>query len=103
MPIASMRQASRVILLCSLAAASFAAAAQIHRCKDENGQTVISDRPCTADNSAQEARRAPAGSAVDRIAAPQMASARARELAARYDFIPERAGQPAVRGGQGAK
>ena len=94
---------SRALVLVSLAAASLAATAQIHRCKDENGQTVISDRPCGADTLAQEGRRASTGTAADRIAAPQMASARARELAARYDFIPDRASAPAVRGSQGAK
>lgn len=85
---------SRAIVLVSLAAASMTATAQIHRCKDENGQTILSDRPCGADAARQDAPKGAAGGAVDRISAPQMVSARARDMASQYDFIPDRGARP---------
>jgi len=81
---------SRTVLVIALGVASFAASAQIHRCKDEKGQTILSDRPCaTADAAAQQSGGS--AGAVDRIAAPQMVNARMRDMSAQYDFIPERA------------
>ena len=84
---------SRTVLVIALGVASFAASAQIHRCKDEKGQTILSDRPCaTADAAAQQPPGGNGGGgAVDRIAAPQMISARMRDMSAQYDFIPDRA------------
>lgn len=82
---------SRTVLIVALSAASFAASAQIHRCKDEKGQTILSDRPCaTADAAAQQSSNGAGAGAVDRIAAPQMINARMRDMSAQYDFIPDR-------------
>ena len=86
---------TRSILIVALGAASLAASAQIHRCKDERGQTILSDRPCAANPAAQQdVPKGPAGGALDRIAAPQMVSARMRDSAAQYDFIPDRGARP---------
>ena len=86
----------RSVLIVALGAASFAASAQIHRCKDDKGQTILSDRPCaTADAAAQQDGGRSTG-AVDRIAAPQMISARMRDMSAQYDFIPDRATRSAA-------
>lgn len=85
---------TRHLLVLALGAASFVASAQIHRCKDDKGQTTLSDRPCaTADADAGPEAGRGAG-AVDRIAAPQMISARMRDMSAQYDFIPDRAARP---------
>ena len=91
----------RSLLVAALAVASFAASAQIHRCKDDKGQTILSDRPCaTADAAAQQQGSRPSG-AVDRLAAPQMISARTRDMSGQYDFIPDRAARPATAAHQG--
>ena len=85
----------RSVLVVAIACASFAASAQIHRCKDDKGQTILSDRPCaTADAAAQQEGGKNSG-AVDRLAVPQMISARMRDMSSQYDFIPDRAGRPA--------
>ena len=64
------------------------AAAEIHRCKDERGQTVLSDRPCGSTFSGQPLQSNTLGSGVDRLAAPQMHSGRAREVGGgQYEFI----------------
>lgn len=89
------------MLVLALGAASFVASAQIHRCKDDKGQTILSDRPCaTADAAAQQESGRSAG-AVDRIAAPQMISARLRDMSTQYDFIPDRAARPVTPARQG--
>jgi hypothetical protein len=77
----------RTIALWSLCAASTLAAAEIHRCKDERGQTILSDRPCGSTFSGQPLQSSTPGSGVDRLAAPQMHSARAREVGGQYEFI----------------
>lgn len=83
----------RAVALLVLGGFSLGAAAQIHRCKDESGQLVISDRPCEANPSMQGARQGSADATGHRIAAPQMANVRLRESEseAAYAFIPERA------------
>ena len=93
----------RSVLVAALAVASFAASAQIHRCKDDKGQTILSDRPCaTADAAAQQQQQGGRMSgAVDRLAAPQMISARMRDMSGQYDFIPDRAARPATSAHQG--
>jgi len=63
------------------------ASAEIHRCKDERGQTVLSDRPCGSAFSGQPLQSNTPGSGADRLAAPQMHSARARDGGGQYDFI----------------
>lgn len=87
---------SRSLLVAAIAVASFAASAQIHRCKDDKGQTILSDRPCTAGDAAASQDGARSAGAVDRLAAPEMLSARMRDVSAQYDFIPERTARPAA-------
>ncbi|SFM21237.1 DUF4124 domain-containing protein [Variovorax sp. OV329] len=83
---------SRAALVLALGAASFVASAQIHRCKDDKGQTILSDRPCaTADAAVQQGSSGSNAGAVDRIAAPQMVNVRMRDMSAQYDFIPDQA------------
>ena len=82
---------SRTVLVLAIGAASFAASAQIHRCKDDKGQTVLSDRPGPKPAAAAQQEAGRKAGAVDRIAAPQMISARMRDMSAQYDFIPDRA------------
>lgn len=79
---------SRTIAVLSLCAASAMASAEIHRCKDERGQTVLSDRPCGSAYSGQSLQSNAVGSAADRLAVPQMHALRAREGSGQYDFIP---------------
>ena len=78
----------RTIALWSLCAASAIASAEVHRCKDERGQTVISDRPCGSAFSGPALQSNTLGSAADRLAVPPMHGARAREGSGQYDFIP---------------
>jgi hypothetical protein len=92
---------SRVILTLALATASLAVSAQIHRCKDEHGQTVLSDRPCGADAARQDAPKGATGGASDRISAPQMVSVRMRDTAGQYDFISDRGARPMLPPQQG--
>ncbi len=92
----------RSVLVTALAVASFAASAQIHRCKDDKGQTILSDRPCATPDAAAQQQASRSGSgAVDRLAAPQMISARMRDMSGQYDFIPDRAARPAASAQQG--
>ena len=78
---------SRTIALVGLCAASAMASAEVHRCKDERGQTVLSDRPCGSAFSGQPLQSNTLGSGADRLAAPQMHSIRARDGGGQYDFI----------------
>lgn len=63
------------------------ASAEIHRCKDERGQTVLSDRPCGSAFSGPTLQSNTLGSGADRLAVPQMHGAHAREVSGQYDFI----------------
>ena len=78
----------RTIALASLCVVSAAASAEIHRCKDERGQTVLSDRPCGSAFSGQTLKSGALGDGADHVAAPQMHSVRTREGSGQYDFIP---------------
>jgi Domain of unknown function (DUF4124) len=80
---------ARMTLLLGLCAVSALASAQIHRCKDDSGQMVLSDRPCGAEASGQPQKSASAGNVVDRLAAPEMHGGRAQESSGQYDFIPD--------------
>lgn len=84
----SIPRLARTIALLSLCAASAVASAEIHRCKDERGQTVLSDRPCGAAFTDQTLKSSALGDVADRLAAPQMHGVRAREGGGQYDFIP---------------
>lgn len=94
---------SRSVLVVAVGLASLAASAQIHRCKDDKGQTIISDRPCATGDAAaqQEGQRSTGSGAVDRLAAPQMVSARMRDMSGQYDFIPDRGARPSASTQQG--
>ena len=78
----------RSLLLTSLCAASAMASAEIHRCKDEQGQTVLSDRPCGASTSVAPLESTKVGSTVDRLAAPDMHASHPQD-GSQYDFIRE--------------
>jgi len=86
----ALRHVTAAVLLACMGAS---ASAQIYRCKDENGQTVISDRPCTAGGVQAEGARPSADAVAARIDAPQMVRARAAQSDAAYDFIPDRDAQ----------
>ena len=86
---------SRTIVLLGLCAAGAMASAEVHRCKDERGQTVLSDRPCGSAFSGPTLQSSTLGNGADRVAAPQLHSAPAREGGGQYDFIP--ASRPAER------
>ncbi|HEY2255222.1 MAG TPA: DUF4124 domain-containing protein [Variovorax sp.] len=86
-------QLARITLMLGLCAASAMASAQIHRCKDDSGQVVLSDRPCGAESSVQPQKSASAGNVVDRLAAPQMHGGRSQESGGQYDFIPDQSGR----------
>lgn len=86
----------RPLLVVAIACASFAASAQIHRCKDDKGQTILSDRPCATADAAAQQEGSRNTSAVDRLAAPEMVSARMRDMSGQYDFIPDRTARPAA-------
>lgn len=79
---------ARTIVVLGLCAASAMASAEIHRCKDEHGQTVLSDRPCGAAFSGQPLQSATLGGGADRLAAPDMHAVRVRDAGGQYDFIP---------------
>ncbi|MDM0012489.1 DUF4124 domain-containing protein [Variovorax sp. J22P168] len=87
----SISRSMRVLVLLSLGVTSLMANAEIRRCKDENGQTVISDRPCGAAFQGQGPQRDASGvAAVDRMAVPDMRVGSARQGSGQYDFIPGR-------------
>ncbi|MDM0045453.1 DUF4124 domain-containing protein [Variovorax dokdonensis] len=94
MPALFHSYARRATVLLVLSGASLGVAAQIHRCKDESGQLVISDRPCEANPSMQGSQQGSSDAVASRIAAPQMAAVRLRDADAAYAFIPERDGRP---------
>lgn len=73
----------------SFCAASTMAMAEIHRCKDESGQTVMSDRPCGA-AYAGPALQSTSGHGADRLAVPDMHRLRDGGAGGQYDFIPDR-------------
>ncbi|HYP84541.1 DUF4124 domain-containing protein [Variovorax sp.] len=101
MPQSSAARHSRIVVLHAamllFAGLALDAHAQIHRCKDENGQTVISDRPCEGNAPGLEPRQGSADRVAARIAAPDMISIRAGQSEAAYAFIPERDPQSAHR------
>jgi hypothetical protein len=68
---------------------SLAASAEIHRCKDERGQTVLSDRPCGAAFSGDPLRSSAQGSGAERISAAEMRTGRSQDGESQYSFIGE--------------
>ncbi len=82
----------RTLLVTSLCAASAMASAEIHRCKDDQGQTVLSDRPCGASTSVAPLESTKVGSTVDRLSAPDMHASHPQD-GSQYDFIREQNGR----------
>jgi len=78
-------QLARTIVLVGLCAASAIASAEIHRCKDENGKTVLSDRPCGAATAGASGMANNVGSGLDRLNVRDMNSA--RETSAQYEIL----------------
>ena len=89
-------QMALTALVLSFCAASTMAMAEIHRCKDESGQTVMSDRPCGAAYSGPALQSSGIGNGADRLAVPEMHRMRA-DAAGQYDFIPDRSAHSADR------
>jgi len=89
----------RAVVLVSVGVTSFAASAEIHRCKDERGQTTLSDRPCGAAFSGDPLHSSAQGSGADRISAAEMRSARSQDADSQYSYIAERAERSARRQG----
>ncbi|MGJ7511532.1 DUF4124 domain-containing protein [Variovorax sp. GT1P44] len=83
-PVISRLDKTFIVLI--IGAASAAANAGVYRCKDGNGQTTLSDRPCGA---VFDGQHPDSKNAADRIAAPNMVSAQAKDIAAQYGFIGE--------------
>jgi hypothetical protein len=83
---------ARTLLVASLCAASAMASAEIHRCKDDQGQTVLSDRPCGASTSVAPLESTKVGSSVDRLAAPDMHASHPQD-GSQYDFIRQQNGR----------
>ncbi|MGO4394201.1 DUF4124 domain-containing protein [Variovorax sp. M-6] len=83
-----VQHVARTIVVFSICAASAVASAEIHRCKDERGQTVLSDRPCGSAFSGQPLQSGAHGSGADRLAVPDMHTVRVRGGGGQYDFIP---------------
>ena len=76
---------------------SFAASAEVHRCKDERGQTTLSDRPCGAAFAGDPLHSSAQGSGADRISAAEMRSGRSQDAESQYSYIAEHAERSARR------
>ena len=74
--------------------ASVSASAEIHRCKDDKGQTVLSDRPCGAAFTGDTLRSSTLGSGADRVTAAEMRTGRSGDGAAQYSFMADHASRP---------
>ncbi|MBO9648378.1 MAG: DUF4124 domain-containing protein [Variovorax sp.] len=77
-------QASLVI---ALGITSVSAFAEIHRCKDDKGQTILSDRPCGAAFTGDTLRSSTLGTGADRVTAAEMRTGRSGDAAAQYSFM----------------
>ncbi|MBO9513873.1 MAG: DUF4124 domain-containing protein [Variovorax sp.] len=78
-------------LVLAMGIMSVSAGAEIHRCKDDKGQTVLSDRPCGAAFSGDTLRSNAPGSGADRVAAAEMRTGRSGDAASRYSFMADHA------------
>lgn len=78
---------ARTIVVLGLCAASAIASAEIHRCKDEHGQTELSDRPCGAASSGQPLQPAALGGGAERLTVPDMHPLRVRDAGGQYEFM----------------
>ena len=78
-------------LLFALGITSVSALAEIHRCKDDKGQTVLSDRPCGAAFTGDTLRSSGLGTGADRLKAAEMRTGRTGDAAAQYSFMADQA------------
>jgi len=82
---------SQAALVIALGITSISASAEIHRCKDDKGQTVLSDRPCGAAFTGDTLRSSSLGTGADRVSAAEMRTGRTGDPAAQYSFMAEHA------------
>ena len=78
-------------LVIAMGIASISASAEIHRCKDDKGQTVLSDRPCGAAFTGDTLRSSSLGTGADRVTAAEMRTGRTGDVAAQYSFMADHA------------
>jgi hypothetical protein len=88
---------ARTIFMIGLCAATAMASAEIHRCKDDSGKTVLSDRPCGAASSGQSGQTS-VGSGLDRINARDMQGG--RDNSAQYEILSVRSSGRNERGAE---
>lgn len=93
----SVSHVIRAAVVLAIAAAAASASAEIHRCKDDRGQTVLSDRPCGAAFAGDALRPNALGSGADKVAAGEMRTAHGRDMTAQYSFIADQASRSARR------
>jgi hypothetical protein len=74
-------------LALALGITSVSALAEIHRCKDDKGQTVLSDRPCGAAFNGDPLRSSAPGNGADRVTAAEMRTGRTGDAAAQYSVM----------------
>src|SRR5690242_12695700 len=84
-------------LLTAMSIAFVPAAAEIHRCKDDKGQTVLSDRPCGAAFVGDSLRSSTPGTGADRVSAAEMRTGRTGDAAAQYSLIADHASRSSRR------
>lgn len=87
----------QVTLLLALGITSVSASAEIHRCKDDKGQTVLSDRPCGAAFNGDPLRSTSSGTGADRVTAAEMRTGRTGDAAAQYSFMVDHASRSSRR------
>ncbi|SEA79412.1 DUF4124 domain-containing protein [Variovorax sp. YR216] len=78
-------------LVVAIGITSISASAEIHRCKDDKGQTVLSDRPCGAAFTGDTLRSSSPGNGADRLTATEMRTGRTGDAAAQYSFMADHA------------
>jgi hypothetical protein len=87
----------RVAVVLAMGAIGASASAEIHRCKDDRGQTVLSDRPCGAVYVGDPLRSNALGTGADKVAAGEMRTGQSKDLSAQYSFIADRTSHSARR------
>jgi hypothetical protein len=87
----------RVAVVLAVGAIGASASAEIHRCKDDRGQTVLSDRPCGAAYDGDPLRSSASGAGAARVNAGEMRTGQTRDLAAQYSFMADLNARPARR------
>jgi hypothetical protein len=87
----------RVAIVLAVSAIGASASAEIHRCKDDRGQTVLSDRPCGAAYVGDPLRSSALGTGPDKLAAGEMRTDHGKDLSADYAFIADRPSRSARR------